>query len=393
MRAYYNEFEPFAARWLRELIREGLIPEGDVDDRSITDVEPADLKDYTQCHFFAGIGGWAYATRLARWPDSRPIWTGSPPCQPFSAAGKRLGKEDERHLWPVWFDLVRQCRPPVIFGEQVAAAVRHGWLDSLQEDLEASDYAVGSVIVPAAGVGGLHKRDRLWFVAHASRSGWEGRSGSERCEQRESGQDGALRSSDRRSGEVAYTDAHRRLESMQSVPGELPKRTWSDSVNDLSVADGVGERSQGWLSGGKDTERQVECGYSGCGSAVGSLAVTNSSYGRAIEESEQPQGDSRRKPDGDSSVISPVASSDDLRHERGQGTGWEAQWRSQHASQQGFWGGVRAVQCKDGKVRLIPTESEIFPLADGISNRVGILRGAGNAIVPQVAAEILKIFT
>ena len=63
MSAYYNEFDPFAAAWLRNLIAQGLIAPGDVDERSIKDVSPDDLRGYTQCHFFAGIGGWSYAAR------------------------------------------------------------------------------------------------------------------------------------------------------------------------------------------------------------------------------------------------------------------------------------------------------------------------------------------
>lgn len=162
---YYNEFDDKTAQWLRNLIDGGQIPQGHVDSRSITEVEPDELKRYTQCHFFAGIGGWSYALQLAGWEPTRPVWTGSCPCQPFSTAGKQKGKEDERHLWPVWFNLIRECRPPVVFGEQVASAITHGWLDEVANDLEGEGYAFGSAIIPACSVGAPHKRDRLWFVA------------------------------------------------------------------------------------------------------------------------------------------------------------------------------------------------------------------------------------
>jgi len=79
---YYNEFDPGAAAWLRQLVSEGLIPAGIVDERSIEDVHPSDLSGFTQCHFFAGIGGWSRALQLAGWPESKPVWTGSCPCFP-----------------------------------------------------------------------------------------------------------------------------------------------------------------------------------------------------------------------------------------------------------------------------------------------------------------------
>ena len=141
MAVYYNEFDPFAAQWLRELIKCGFIADGEVDERSITEVKADDLKEFTQCHFFAGIGGWSYALRLAGVPDDARLWTGSCPCQAFSVAGKQKGFKDERHLWPVFSNLINQCKPSIVFGEQVETAIKHGWLDLVQDDLERYGYA------------------------------------------------------------------------------------------------------------------------------------------------------------------------------------------------------------------------------------------------------------
>ena len=163
MAAYYNEIEPYAAQWLRNLIEAGHIAPGDVDERSIVDVRPGDLSGYTQCHFFAGLGGWSYALRLAGWPDDWPVWTGSCPCQPFSVSGKRKGFADERHLWPVFQRLIQVGRPPVLFGEQVARAP--DWLRLVRGDLVEMGYAVGAIPMEAASADADHFRDRYWFVA------------------------------------------------------------------------------------------------------------------------------------------------------------------------------------------------------------------------------------
>ena len=163
--AYYNEIDPYAAQWLRNLIDAGEIAPGVVDERSVKDVVPADLRDFTQCHFFAGFGGWSCALGMANWPDSRPVWTGSCPCQPFSAQGSRVGFVDERHLWPAWFHLIRECRPSVVFGEQVETAIAHGWLDLVRSDMEGEDYALRCDGIPAAGVAANHRRPRLFWSA------------------------------------------------------------------------------------------------------------------------------------------------------------------------------------------------------------------------------------
>ena len=199
---FYNEIDPYAAKWLRNLIAAGHIPAGVVDERSIEDITPDELRPYTHCHFFAGIAGWSHALALAGWPSDRPVWTGSCPCQPFSAAGKGAGFDDQRHLWPAWFHLIRECRPSVVFGEQVASKDAEPWVDLVHADLEGVGYAFGCVPFPAAGIGAPHIRQRLFFGAvalgpthgglghglGAGLQGWIGMSG--RSDQRAAGPSG-----------------------------------------------------------------------------------------------------------------------------------------------------------------------------------------------------------
>lgn len=182
--AYYNENNATAARVLRDLIAAGEIMDGEVDERPIQQVSQADLSGFARHHFFAGIGGWDLALRVAGWPSDRPVWTGSCPCQPFSVAGKRARQSDERHLWPHWHRLIRECAPPVVAGEQVTGAIAAGWLDDAFADLEAEGYACAAAVLPAACVGAPHDRPRVWFVADAQwdqreqpRHGTDGRVG------------------------------------------------------------------------------------------------------------------------------------------------------------------------------------------------------------------------
>lgn len=178
MAAYYNEIDPYAAQWLRNLIARGYIAAGEVDERSVVDVTAGDLRGFVQAHFFAGIGGWSYALRLAGWPDTRPVWTGSCPCQ--SLAGINIGRQgfaDRRHLWPTWANLIEISRPTTVFGEQVAGGDGPEWLARVRVDMEAMGYAFGAANLAACGVSAPQKRERLWFVALGDSEGERRREG------------------------------------------------------------------------------------------------------------------------------------------------------------------------------------------------------------------------
>ena len=362
MAAYYNEFEPYAAEWLRNLIKKGLIADGEVDGRSIVDVRADDLRGFVQCHFFAGIGVWSHALRLAGWPDDRPVWTGSCPCQPFSAAGKGKGFEDERHLWPVFHRLIAECRPPVVFGEQVASKDGLNWLDTVQSDLEASGYAVGAADLCAAGIGAPHIRQRLWFVGerleHAARDGREERRPQSSWRGAASGR-GDERLADAESGGSGTG-------LRNSGSGEQRRHIIADSIG----AGGLGHHHHQGLEGQR-SGHQAEGGRLG---AVRPVAAAGEPRGMAdadgrdaSAEGLQRGGQQRQQPEDGG----------DLHGGRPRPT-------------DGHWRAADWLHCRDGKWR--PVEPGTFPLAHGAPARVGRLRAYGNAIVPQVAAEVIGAF-
>lgn len=188
MTAYYNEIDPFAAQYLRNLIDAGLIASGVVDTRSVEDVTPNDIKGFSQIHLFAGFGGWPRALRVAGWPDDRPVWTASCPCQPFSQAGEGKQFDDERHLWPAVHWLAGQQRPVVIFGEQSSSKDAEVWIDLVQTDMESLGYAFGASAFPSAGVGAPHIRERTYWLADSNREQYEERlSGCREGDRQEAG--------------------------------------------------------------------------------------------------------------------------------------------------------------------------------------------------------------
>ncbi len=328
MAAYYNEIDPFAAQWLRNLIAAGHIAPGEVDERDIRDVSPTDLVRFDQCHFFAGIGGWSRALRLAGIPDDAPVWTGSCPCQPFSAAGSGGGFADERHVWPAWFHLVDVCRPAKIYGEQVASPDALEWFDLVCADLENAGYAVGGADLCAAGLGAPHIRQRLWFVADADgigrAAGREGRAA-----------DGYRNPTESSGGALVMADATRR---------------------------GFGTNGSAPGNAGHIDER-------------GAFGV----MGHALES-----GLERLARDGDGTPRREIAARSIAETSDACGMGADA--RDERAGAlAGFWRSADWLFCRDGKWR--PVEPIVKPLVDGLPESLGRLR-AGCAL--EIEKEIAR---
>ncbi|MHA9361044.1 DNA cytosine methyltransferase [Klebsiella pneumoniae] len=349
--AYYNEIDPFAAQWLRNLIAAGHIAPGEVDERSIEDVTPDDLKGFTQCHFFAGIGVWSHSLRLAGWPDDRPVWTGSCPCQPFSAAGKGDGFADERHLWPHFFHLISERRPQHVFGEQVASGNANTWFDLVQADLEGVGYAFGLVPFTSAGIGAPHIRERAYWVAESA---------GEQCQKLLPGLAQGVGAEGGRS--PAKSTGLCSVGSLDNAnKPRLERHFWNDSAAGRERAAGPAT-APGVLDGLANTTGQLhhQCndGANECGR----------------------QGDTEQNRMGGEPVRAIEVN--------------------------GFWRDADWLFCRDGKWR--PVEPGTFPLVDGAaarlgrvepgvarvasSNRVGRLKGYGNAINAQAAAAFIRAY-
>ena len=374
---FYNDNDPAACAWIEQLIAAGLIPPGRVDNRSIADVRATDLSGLRRAHFFAGIGGWAEALRLADFPDWLPVWTGSPPCQPFSAAGKRAGRDDARHLGPAFVDLVRAGRPPVLFGEQVASSDAIGraakprqqgagaepawaWWDDLSLRLEAAGYAAWAAVVPAAGVGAPHIRERLFFCAVDLRFA---------------------------AGGVAHSD-DTRLEGRRE-PGR--ERAAECAAREGGMARGLADadhqrrdRFDALLQRGRQEQAGAEAAGVGAAGGLADAASLGRLGRRAGKAGAEPGA--LERPDG----LCPAGAGP--------------------SPTDGFWGTADWLLCRDERWR--PAQSSVQRVADGLpggvvpsgafvpasyplapshkdARRVMRLRGYGNAIVPQAAAEFI----
>lgn len=291
---YYNEIDKGARKWLRQLVKDELIPDGFIDNRPIEEVRADELirAGFRQHHFFAGIGGWPLAFRLAGIPDDEEWWTGSCPCQPFSDSGEQMGFADPRHLFPTWRRLIARCRPARVAGEQVASKLGREWLARVRLEMATLGYATRGSDLCSAGVSAPNRRQRLFWLADTESAGRG----------------------------VANTNGQR-----------FSERSECDSRADES---------------GEQTSQRAD-------------ASGRHSNGVALGDTNDARWQGRR-----------------LRSE--QDSGQLAPWSS----------GVVGLKCTDGKTRRI--KPSIFPLSSRLSGDLALIRGAGNAINPWVAAEFLR---
>ena len=348
---YYNEIDKTAVAWLRNLIGVGLLPEGDVDERSIRDVQASDLKGYTQCHFFAGIGGWPLALALAGWPTTRPVWPGSCPCQPFSNAGRQTGTDDPRHLWPEFQRLIAECQPATVFGEQVASKAGRSWLSGVRTDLEALAYGVGASDLCAASVGAPHIRQRLYWVAHSISE--------------------PVRAEPRGVGGTATTEPSQGVQRQRTGSYAGHSSTPSGVAHSYGVASPSHARDYGEVRSVSEAQCQPEhsASISGRGSTPSGVGHAQCS---GLMDTTLRNGE----------------------HDAGGRSEWDAPLNQREPSQGrgdvSPWADSISIPFLDGKWRR--TQPGVKPLAHGVPGRVGKLRAYGNAIVPQVAAEFITAY-
>ena len=302
------------------------------------------------------------------------IITGGFPCQPYSVAGKRKGKEDDRHLWPEMLRAIREIQPGWVVGENVSGLI--SWnggmvFEEVQTDLEAEGYEVTSFLLPACSVDAPHRRDRIWFVAHRNDTGnttfGSGINGNRQ------------------------TGIEKREQLQFECNGYGDTGTATDTSGDTkgpSRKSGEIERN----GGGYNTQQEERGGtseqYTGCVDVSGLTPDTNSN-GQYRGNSEHEKQSSERGFDALNDIEQVCESASDTNSRR-QSSKEYGQKESRFITEKGI----------SGNWQNFPTQSPVCSRNDGLSSELsGItfskhrnesIKAYGNAVVPQVVYQIFK---
>ena len=443
---YYNDNDPYVARWVQNLIAAGHVPPGDVDTRSIKEVQADDVRGYAQVHLFCGILGWPLALRLARWPADRPVWTISCPCPPFSGAGKqfvcpacaarspvpcprRTGfficwrceyawLADKRHLWPEAWRLVRDARPELIFGEQVAGADGKIWLAGVSASLEIMDFGFGAADLCAAGVGAPHIRQRLFWVAHANGSRKQGRGAGQepgdrhpptakgadpqpgRCGSTRSGGVAHAASSGRRSGNPGEQGR-----DLQEPRGSDPTDRGAEPPDARSVREGLADtgcrslQSDGGF--GEEPSAETETGSEVREQRFRAVPRPSGEGSEGMADTEGKRRGVGNPPDERPADRAANAPADAGSVGGGLGdaalegcAGWSLCPEPGYPGERDPWSPSLLVPRREPDGTVVPcrTAPGIFPVAYGIPDRVAKLRALGNSINPHLTAEFIGAY-
>jgi DNA (cytosine-5)-methyltransferase 1 len=295
------------------------------------------------------------------------ILTGGFPCQPYSAAGKRKGKEDDRHLWPEMLRVIREVQPKWIVGENVLGLVNwNGGLvfEEVCTDLEAEGYEVQPYVLPAASVGAPHRRDRVWFVAYSNRSNdlrdtgeHEGESEEKRLSERDEVWESGESDKPRPKMESVTTNSEskqsKRMQSQLGEVGEQKQEQFRGSCSENVITNAM--RKGFWEPEGNNGSKKKGESVRYTSKCIKNESITNPN-GRRLPLEEHREAEPGRITEESISnywenfpTVSPVLSGDD---------------------------GIRS---------RVDTETISFPKWRNES-----IKAAGNAVVPQVVYQIFK---
>jgi DNA (cytosine-5)-methyltransferase 1 len=290
------------------------------------------------------------------------IIVGGYPCQPFSYAGVRRGEEDDRHLWPEVYRLIKEIRPTWGIFENVAGHITMG-LDEVLSDLEAEGYAARPFVIPACGVDAPHRRDRVWIVAH-----------SNECADRGNARDSAR----------AYQEEW--LQQRDKESGDI-----TGIASGTQSADTVGDTKHD----GPSSSRNIEDGKGGQDRAKKAVEQSSGTSARASDVGDTQRG-GRRRDNGRRSGEKPengceaVADTTDSGLQGGAQTQHDGEDGTQSDDEQ-FAGRGGAHEPGEGWPTLWKPEPNVGRVAYGVSARSHRIRALGNAVVPQIPEAIGRI--